>query len=152
MTTSTQDAIAAFLAKGGAIKKVDATATCGMTERQWHRVQRDDVVTVVLGKAYLPSHGFAVIVANCLWQISDRNRQLYLKVKGLIADFNADAEPEVEQYEKRLRYYIADMLAAIENLYAETIYDDVPMQMSNELWDTLCAASNALNMAWRRPY
>lgn len=41
MTTTTQDAIAAFLAKGGAIRKVEAGASNGMTNRDWYLAARD---------------------------------------------------------------------------------------------------------------
>ena len=142
MTTSTQDAIAAFLAKGGAIAKVDATASCGMTDRQWHRAQRDDVVTVVVGTAYLPSHAFAVVIANCLYQLSDRNH--YAKARNVIAEFNADPMPEIERYDMRLRWAIADMLAAIEDVYTAAVYDKTPKVMSNDLWDALRAAYKAM--------
>lgn len=149
--TNTQDAIAAFLAKGGRVAKIDANATCGMTDRQWHRASRDDVVTVVLGKAYLPSHACAVVISNCLSAVSDRHRQLYLKIKGIVAEFNADPEPEIERYDARLRYCIGDMLSAIEDAYSATIYDGAKgnLVMTNELWNALRAASKALNFFWR---
>lgn len=140
--TNTQDAVAAFLAKGGAIAKVDATASCGMTDRQWHRAQRDDVVTVILGKAYLPSHAFAVLVANCLYQVSDRNH--YAKARNVIAEFNADPMPEIGRYDMRLRWAIADMLAAIEDVYDATRYDKTPKVMSNDLFHALRAAYKAM--------
>ena len=43
MSTSTQDAIAAFLAKGGAIAKIDATVSSGITDRQFYLASKGDI-------------------------------------------------------------------------------------------------------------
>lgn len=42
MSNDTQDAIAAFLAKGGKVQKVATGASNGMTDRQWYKAVRDD--------------------------------------------------------------------------------------------------------------
>lgn len=46
--TDTQDAIAAFLAKGGKVAKVAEGATCGLTDRDFYKLARDPVVKRVV--------------------------------------------------------------------------------------------------------
>lgn len=46
--TNSQDAIAAFLAKGGKVAKVVEGASNGMTAGQWHRAARDVEVSRVV--------------------------------------------------------------------------------------------------------
>ena len=43
--TDTQEAIAAFLAKGGTVNKVSPDASAGMTARDWHKAVRDPVIS-----------------------------------------------------------------------------------------------------------
>ena len=46
--TDTQDAIAAFLAKGGKVTKAAEGEGLGLTNRQWYRAARDPVITRVI--------------------------------------------------------------------------------------------------------
>lgn len=44
--TDTNDAVAAFLARGGKIAKVEAGASNGMTARDWYKAARDPVKVI----------------------------------------------------------------------------------------------------------
>ena len=46
--TNTQNAIAAFLAKGGNVRKVSANATNGMSNRDWYKAARDETVSRIV--------------------------------------------------------------------------------------------------------
>lgn len=116
MTTSTQDAIAAFLANGGAVKKVSTDATCGMTDRQWHRASRDVETVTVIGKAYLPSNAMALLLANYAKNLnSDRNFFYTFKLtyKALMSEFGKDAEPNVQKYDFALQRAMQSLLRDI---------------------------------------
>ena len=130
MTVSTQDAIAAFLAKGGAIKKVDATASCGMTDRQWHRASRDVETVTVIGRAYLPSNAMALFLANYAKELdSDRNFLYMFKLnyKALMSEFSKDAEPNIQKYDLALQRAMQSLLRDIGS-WATQPYSDVTME------------------------
>jgi hypothetical protein len=71
--TATNDAIAAFLAKGGKVRKVSAGASNGMTAGQWQRAIRDPEPEVkVIGSVEYPGASYVAtlktLVEGIEWQ------------------------------------------------------------------------------------
>lgn len=136
--TSTDAAIAAFLANGGKVSKVDAGATCGMTARDFRNAARDPKpVEVVQETVYIPEQGMVALLSNLL-----RNKGMFRIERNLVkgfstidAEFRRDDEPFMATYQGKTRRLIRETLMAVVQGFSwqELAFLDI----SNEEYDSL---------------
>lgn len=133
MTTASQDAIAAFLAKGGKVAKIAAGATCGMTARDFRNAARDKKpIEVVQETVYIPEQGMVVLLSNFL-----RNKGMFRIERNLINRFDAiDAEframhnPTMGTFSGATRRLIREILLSIVEgfTFTELEYLDIDVE------------------------
>ena len=136
--TSTDAAIAAFLANGGKVSKVAQGATCGMTARDFRNAARDPKpVEVVQETVYIPEQGMVALLSNFL-----RNKGMFRIERNLVhdfgkidAEFRRDDEPSIANYQGKARTAIRIALLSIVEGF--TWQELAFLDISNEEYETL---------------
>ncbi len=126
--TSTADLIAAFAAKGGTVTRVDASATCGLTARQFHLAARDAVARpIVLEIVPLPYADFLTYISLVAYRFTGETgaaggaarhvwgavRTAFVGLRNLRAEFDADLEPDMFYYQAQVCKLARTLLEAL---------------------------------------
>lgn len=138
--TNSADAIAAFLTKGGKVRKVSTSATCGMTARQWHKAARDpEPVAKVIEVLPYPGEGIHATLTALLAPINWTNTRQHFTCHRHMANtlmllkenLTADKDTWLETNVSYWRQHSANALWDASKVFWDADY------MSDETFDAI---------------